>query len=72
MQKLRDVVNERCIRFWVALACRFFNLSRAFGRCAHAFNDQATRAINRRSPAQLRKMQQADDARLAAIKAGGR
>jgi len=67
VQRLKDVFNEGCIRFWLALTVKAFNLSLVFKRRARAFNNKANQAIANRSPAQIAKMQQADDARLAAI-----
>jgi|GEM_PF-2743341 len=67
MQRLRDVFNEGCIRFWLALTVKAFNLSLIVKRRARFFNQKASAAIANRSPVQLKKMQQADDARLAAI-----
>jgi len=72
MQQLRDVFNEGCIRFWLAMTVKAFNLSLAFKRRARFFNQKANDAIANRSPVQLNKMQAADDARLAAILRGER
>jgi len=70
MQRVKDVFNEGCIRFWLAMTVKAFNLSLVFKRRARFFNQKANAALLNRSPAQIARMQQADDARLARIQGG--